>query len=110
MFRSLGNVLVHPQVALLFIDFERPERLRVHGRGSIADDDPLLPTWPGAQLVLRVAVEQVFPNCPRYVHRTRIEAHSEYVPDGATTPPVPDWKRAPEFRDALPHTPGPAPG
>ena len=31
MFRSLGNVLVNPAVALLFIDFERPNRLRVNG-------------------------------------------------------------------------------
>jgi len=31
MFRSLGNVLVNPAMALLFIDFERPNRLRVNG-------------------------------------------------------------------------------
>ena len=28
MFLSLGNVLVNPQVGLLFIDFERRSRLR----------------------------------------------------------------------------------
>ena len=42
MFRSLGNVLVNPAVGLLFIDFEKPNRLRVKGAASIADDDPLL--------------------------------------------------------------------
>ena len=31
MFRSLGNVLVNPKVGLLFIDFERPNRMRVNG-------------------------------------------------------------------------------
>ena len=36
MFRSLGNVLVNPPVALLFIDFERPRRLRVNGARPIA--------------------------------------------------------------------------
>src|SRR2546421_11256817 len=42
MFRSLGNVLANPAVALLFIDFERPNRLRVNGRAFIAEQDPLL--------------------------------------------------------------------
>src|SRR5947209_5109663 len=30
MFRSLGNMLVNPHVALLFVDFMQPNRLRVH--------------------------------------------------------------------------------
>src|ERR1051325_4040528 len=42
MFRSLGNILVHSKVALLFIDFERPSRIRVHGRAVVTEDDPLL--------------------------------------------------------------------
>ena len=60
MFRSLGNVQLNPRVALLFIDFEQPQRLRVLGRATAADDDPLLPNWPGAQAVVRVAVELLF--------------------------------------------------
>ncbi len=35
-FRSLGNLLVHAPVALLFIDWARPGRLRVHGRARIS--------------------------------------------------------------------------
>jgi hypothetical protein len=42
MFRSLGNVLVNPAVGLLFIDFERPNRLRVNGSALVTEDDPLL--------------------------------------------------------------------
>ena len=49
MFRSLGNLLVNPAVALLFVDFERPNRLRVNGRASIADDDPLRASFPTAR-------------------------------------------------------------
>src|SRR5688500_18451074 len=48
MFRSLGNMLVNPAVSLLFIDFERPNRLRVIGRASVAEDDPLRAALPGA--------------------------------------------------------------
>ena len=80
MFRSLGNLLQNERVGLLFIDFEQPQRLRVLGRAAAADDDTLLACWPGAQLVVRVAVDLVFPNCPRYVHRMRRLEVSPYVP------------------------------
>ena len=39
MFKSLGNVLVNPNVGLLFIDLhERPRRLRVNGSATISRD------------------------------------------------------------------------
>jgi len=102
MFRSLGNVLVNPAVALLFIDFEQPNRLRVNGRASIVDDDPLLESFAGAQLVVRVRAARIFPNCPRYVHRMTIAESSPYVPRAEYTPPVPKWKRFEMFCDVLP--------
>lgn len=102
MFRSLGNVLVNPAVALLFIDFERPNRLRVNGRASIVDDDPLLASFAGAQVVVRVRAARIFPNCPRYIHRMYVAEPSPYVPRAEYTPPVPKWKRFEMFRDVLP--------
>ena len=102
MFRSLGNVVANPQVALLFIDFERPNRLRVNGRARIVDSDPLLGGLSGAQLVVRVRAARIFPNCPRYIHRMHIVEESSYVPRPDYTPPVPKWKRFEMFRDVLP--------
>ena len=102
MFRSLGNVLANPAVALLFIDFERPNRLRVNGRASIAEQDPLLESFAGAQLIVRVRAERIFPNCPRYIHRMGTAEASPYVPRTGYTPPVPKWKRFDAFRDVLP--------
>ena len=102
MFRSLGNVLANPAVALLFIDFERPRRLRVNGRASLSADDPLLAEFEGAQLVVRVRAERIFPNCPRYIHRMSVAERSPYVPRPGTTPPVPKWKTFDMFRDVLP--------
>jgi len=101
MFRSLGNLLVNPAVALLFIDFERPNRLRVNGSASVAGDDPLLASFAGAQLIVRVRAERIFPNCPRYIHRMTMVEPSPYVPREGTTPPVPKWKRFGEFADVL---------
>jgi predicted pyridoxine 5'-phosphate oxidase superfamily flavin-nucleotide-binding protein len=102
MFKSLGNLLVNPHVGLLFIDFESPKRLRVNGRASVSTEDPLLAEFVGAQLVVRVEAEAVFPNCPRYVHRMQLLEESTYAPCEGHTPPVPEWKTRPVFRDVLP--------
>lgn len=103
MFRSLGNILVHPQVGLLFVDFEKPNRLRVNGTASVSDvdSDPLRDEFPGAQLIVRVHAERIFPNCPRYVHTMQLVEHSVYAPRPDHTPPVPEWKEREVFRDAL---------
>ena len=102
MFRSLGNILVNPAVALLFIDFEKPTRLRVNGSASVAGADPLLASFAGAQLIVRVRAERIFPNCPRYIHRMTTVEPSPYVPRDGYTPPVPKWKRFDEFAEVLP--------
>ena len=94
MFKSLGNLLVNPQVGLLFIDFESPKRLRVNGRATVHEDDPLLAELTGAQLVVRVRAEAIFPNCPRYIHTMTMVETSVYAPCEGHTPPVPEWKTA----------------
>lgn len=102
MFRSLGNVIANPAVGLLFIDFESPRRLRVNGHARIVDDDPLLAAFVGAQLVVRVQAERIFPNCPRYIHRSAGAEPSPYVPRAGGTPPVPNWKSMDMVADVLP--------
>jgi len=101
MFRSLGNVLVNPAVALLFIDFERPNRLRVNGAARLVEGDPLLASHPGAQFIVRVHAARIFPNCPRYIHRMTVAETSPYVPRTDYTPPIPKWKRFDDFADVL---------
>jgi len=105
MFRSLGNISVSPHVGLLFVNFERPSRLRLNGVASLHLTDPLLEEHPGAQCIVRVRVERIFPNCPRYIHTMQLVQHSVYAPGPGHTPPEPDWKRRTEFSDALPKRP-----
>ena len=103
MFLSLGNTLVNPEVGLLCIDFERGERLRIHGTASVMDgDDALATSFEGAQVVVRVDVREVFPNCPRYIHRRTLVEPSAFVPRAGCETPVPDWKRSPLAIDVLP--------
>lgn len=106
MFRSLGNVLVNASVGLLFIDFESPRRLRVNGRATIAEDDPLRAQMPGAQLVVRVRAERIFPNCPRYIHRAASGELSVHTPREGYEPPAPKWKSFDFVADVLPRDRG----
>ncbi len=101
-YRSLGNVLVNPQVGLLFVDFETPKRLRVNGTAVVSHDDPLLAEFPGAVFLIRVAAHRIFPNCPRYIHQMQLVEESVYAPRAGHTPPVPAWKNFDAFKDALP--------
>ncbi|MGM9488499.1 pyridoxamine 5'-phosphate oxidase family protein [Ideonella sp. YS5] len=102
-FRSLGNVLAHAAVGLLFIDFESPRRLRVNGEARLLDDAETLSRHHGAQLVVRVRARRIFPNCPRYIHRTGGALPSADVPQPGHEPPPAAWKSMPMVVDMLPN-------
>ena len=102
MYLSSGNLSVNPKVALLFVDFEGGTRLRLSGTAQIDAGDPLIASYPGAQLVVRVRVREIFSNCRRYVHRYRLVERSRFVPNAKGEAPVPDWKRDPWFEGTLP--------
>lgn len=102
MFLSAGNVLVNPHVGLLFVDFQRQARLRFNGDAFIQNDDPLMREWAEAQLVVRVKLRDIFPNCPRYIHKMALIEESEFVPKPECETPVPAWKRLEAVADVLP--------
>jgi predicted pyridoxine 5'-phosphate oxidase superfamily flavin-nucleotide-binding protein len=104
MYLSTGNLAVNPHVGMLFIDFvsARPSRLRLNGIATVNEDDELLDGYPGAQFVVRVRATEVFPNCPRYIHRMALVERSRFVPEAGVPPPVPDWKRTDWACDVLP--------
>jgi hypothetical protein len=102
MYQSMGNVLNTGQVGILFIDFERPQRLRFNGTASIAHDDPLKSAYPEAQFVVRVRAREIFGNCPRYIHRMKLVERSRFVPKSGCQTPVPGWKAGEWVADVLP--------
>jgi uncharacterized protein len=102
MFLSLGNIELNPRVGLLFVDFDARRRLRLNGVAKASREDELLTTYPGARAVIRVHVTQVFPNCPRYIHRLVHAEASPFVPHEGCETPIPDWKRRAWSRDVLP--------
>ena len=102
MYLSMGNVLVNPAVGMLFIDFERGHRMRLNGNATIDPNDPLMAEYPEAQFIVRVRAREVFPNCPRYIHRYQLVQRSRFVPKKGKATPVPSWKCADWSSDALP--------
>lgn len=100
MFLSTGNITADPKVGLLFMDFERPHRLRVQGMARL-DESSASEAYPGAMFLVRVAPLQIFVNCPRYVHKYRRMETSKYVPKEDGTAPLAEWKRLPAVQDVL---------
>ena len=102
MFKSLGNLLVNAHVGLLFIDMhDRPRRLRINGTATLNRDDPLCSETVGAQMMVRVAVRAIFPNCPRYIPKLQLAEPSIYAPRPGGDPPEPAWKGFDAFKDCL---------
>ena len=102
MFKSLGNIEANPHVGLLFIAMHgKPQRLRVNGTAHVMRDDPLLREAPGAQLIVRVNAEVIFPNCPRYVPALTLTEQSAYTPRAGEAPLEPAWKSSARFSDVV---------
>jgi hypothetical protein len=103
MFKSLGNIRVNPRVGMLFIAMdETPKRLRVNGRAALSLGDPLIREMAGAQAIVRVTPEHIFPNCPRYVPDQKAGAESVYTPREGVEPTEPVWKGFDDFREVVP--------
>lgn len=103
MFKSLGNLRVNPHVGLLFIAMQaKPKRLRVNGTATLVFDDPLMDSFEGAQALIRVTPEHIFPNCPRYIPNLQSGESSVYIPCVGVEPKEPAWKGFDAFRDVVP--------
>jgi predicted pyridoxine 5'-phosphate oxidase superfamily flavin-nucleotide-binding protein len=101
MFKSLGNILVNPNVGLLFIDMQKPRRLRINGTARVNREDPLMAETVGAQIIVRVNAQAIFPNCPRYIPQFTLAAPSIYAPRANCDFPEPKWKEFADFKDCI---------
>jgi hypothetical protein len=103
MFKSLGNLAVNAHVGLLFIAMgDAPKRLRVNGRARIVRNDAAMAGVPGAQLLVEVTPEAIFPNCPRYIPQLQVVAPSPYLPRASEPPIEPKWKSFEIFAGVVP--------
>jgi predicted pyridoxine 5'-phosphate oxidase superfamily flavin-nucleotide-binding protein len=102
MYLSMGNLTTNANVGMLFIDLCSPKRLRVNGTARIESPEFVTPEYPEAQFVVVVTVREVFPNCPRYIHKFALVERSKFVPHTGIETPVPGWKQMDWARDVLP--------
>ena len=101
MFLSIGNIEAQAKVGLLFIDHQTPQRIRLKGTARCIDSGPLMDSYPGANLVVELAVQYVWVNCPRYVHRMQLIEQSPYIPDAQGHAQLALWKRIDVLQDVL---------
>lgn len=101
MFMSMGNIKQNNKIGMLFISFEKPHRLRVHGEATITEGDSLLKNYPEADLIVRVKLTDYWQNCPRYIHRYKKIDGSKYVPRKDKKTPVAGWKKTDIVQDVL---------
>lgn len=101
MFYSMGNVATTAKVGLLFMDFEKPFRLRVQGEASLTEKTEIVGRFPGAQFAVKIAIKVIFQNCPRYVHRMQKVNQSRYVPAADGSAPMAGWKRIDAMQPVL---------
>ncbi len=101
MYMSMGNLAQNSEVGLLFISFERPHRIRVQGTATVSREDPLLAQFPGANMLVRVKLSEMWQNCPRYIHRYQKLETSRYVPQAECETPLAGWKQTDIVQDVL---------
>lgn len=108
MYKSLGNILKNPNVGLLFMNFGAEEgqgalylRVRINGRARVHDSHEALASYPGAQRIVAVTVDHVYPNCPRYIPEMEMKAPSRHIPAEGQDQPVPEWKKLPPIAELL---------
>lgn len=74
LFNSLGNMLVNPQIGMLFIDFENRARARINGAAEILEDSAIYADiWPLAQRYVRVTPAQVYGNCKARIPKMTLD-------------------------------------
>ena len=108
MYKSLGNIIENPSVGLLFINFGAEEgqgalflRVRINGQARVHDNHDELASYPGARRLVEVAVDHIYPNCPRYIPEMEMISQSRHLPRKGEEQPVPEWKKIPPIAEIL---------
>ena len=59
LFNTLGNLLLNPKAALLFLDFETGDQLHLQGRATSIDDPAKVAQYAGAQRLLQITIKSM---------------------------------------------------
>ncbi len=68
IYNSLGNIIVNPNIGILFIDFKSALRLRINGGAKIIiDKSPYRHIWPKSLRYVEISIQQVYFNCDKRI-------------------------------------------
>lgn len=59
LFNTIGNLIMNPDAALLFIDFETGDQLHIQGQAILIEETSELAKHPGAQRLLRIEIKRI---------------------------------------------------
>ena len=99
---STGNIEANNKVGLLFINFENPHRVRIHGEATLIRTPEVLALWPETALAVEISISKMWINCPRYIHRMQPLEATEFVPQAGRETPQPEWKSFEPIADVVP--------
>lgn len=101
MYLSMGNIAGNAEIGMLFMDFEKPFRLRAQGRAELIVAGDEVKSYKDAEMVVKVSIHEVWMNCPRYVHRFKKLETSRYAPSVEKETPFCEWKRIDTIQDVV---------
>jgi predicted pyridoxine 5'-phosphate oxidase superfamily flavin-nucleotide-binding protein len=101
MYLSMGNISANPEIGMLFIDFEKPFRLRAQGRAELIVGGQEVDSFKEAEMAVKVSIHEVWMNCPRYIHRFKKIETSRYAPGVEEETPFCEWKRIDAMQDVV---------
>ncbi|NJP05176.1 MAG: pyridoxamine 5-phosphate oxidase [Chloroflexaceae bacterium] len=81
MFNTLGNIAVHPQSGLLFLDFATGSTLQMTGQAQIIWDEALVQPYPGAERLVRYSISQVIETAQRLPWCWEFMSYSPFHPE-----------------------------
>ena len=86
MFLSMGNIAGDSRIGLLFMDFERPHRIRAQAHATVSHDDPLMAT-------IRAPTSSSAPWSPTCSSTAPATSHRTHPPPCRSTSPTPTARR-----------------
>jgi predicted pyridoxine 5'-phosphate oxidase superfamily flavin-nucleotide-binding protein len=101
MYLSMGNISGNAEIGMLFIDFEKPFRLRAQGRAEVIVGGEEVAGFKDAEMAVKVSIHEVWMNCPRYIHRYKKVETSRYAPGVEENTPFCEWKRIDAMQDVV---------
>jgi predicted pyridoxine 5'-phosphate oxidase superfamily flavin-nucleotide-binding protein len=105
MWLSMGNILEHEKIGMLFINMVEPHRVRIQGTATLTREPSVLDQWQDVGLAVQVNISHTWINCPRYIHPMEKRHQSPHVPTREHITEAAEWKSLELVADVIPPEP-----